>query len=131
MTIVRVFLDRFFFLRSVTSDRRLVLLILIWMFFDYEQFIILLQWAVRAGICEENRLVIIDVCFPKIGIWRRVNRLGELLDSFVSGCSRTEIKWDRHTRENGAHCVMAQGNPRKVTSIVAPVALLVRLYEKN
>jgi len=29
--------------------------------FDCEQFIILLQWAVRAGICEKNRLTIIDI----------------------------------------------------------------------
>jgi hypothetical protein len=33
VTIVRIFLVRFFFLRSVTSDRRLVLLVL-WFFFD-------------------------------------------------------------------------------------------------
>lgn len=41
------------------------------------------------------------------------------------------MRWDRHTKEKGAHCVIAQGNPRRVTTIVAPVALLVRLHKSS
>ena len=77
LTIIRVFLVRFLLLRSVTSDRHR--LVLVWIFFDHKQFVVLSQWAVRAGICEKNRLIIVYVCIAKIGIWRRVNCLGKLL----------------------------------------------------
>jgi len=48
----------------------------------------------------------------------------------VSGRQKTEKRWDRRTRESGAHSAIAQGNPRRVISMVAPAALLVKLRKE-
>jgi hypothetical protein len=68
MTIVPVFLVTFSLLHLVAADCPLVVVVIGVFTFDCEQFIILLQWAVRAGICEKNRLSIIDIWFPIIRI---------------------------------------------------------------
>jgi len=84
----------------------------------------------RARICEKNRLAIIDVWFLVIRIWGRVDGLGELLDSFVSSWRMAQIRWNRRTRENGAQAPTPAGNPRRVTSIIAPAGLLVKLRKR-
>ena len=69
MIIVPVFLVTLSLLHRVAAECPLVVVVIgIFFTFDCEQFIILLQWAVRAGICEKNRLSIIDIWFPIIRI---------------------------------------------------------------
>jgi len=68
MTIVRVFLVMLSLLHPVAADCPLVVVVIRIFTFDCEQCVILLQWAVRAGICEKNRLSIIDVWLPIIRI---------------------------------------------------------------
>lgn len=104
MTIIRVFLVRLSLFHPVAADCPLVVVVIGIFTFDCKQFLVLLQWAARAGICEKNRLIIIDIWFPKIRIWRRVNRLGKLLDSFV--------RIQRGTRQDET------GTPRRTEPIV-------------
>lgn len=68
MTIIPAFLVTLSLLHRVAADCPFVVVVIGIFFFDCEQFIILLQWAVRAGICEKNRLSIIDIWFPIIRI---------------------------------------------------------------
>jgi hypothetical protein len=89
MAIIRAVFVTLSLLRPVAADRPLVVVVIGIFTFDCEQFIILLQWAVRAGICKKNRLIIIDIWFPIFRIRRRVNCLGKLIYSFVSSRRRT------------------------------------------
>jgi hypothetical protein len=89
MTIIPAFLVKLSLLHPVTADCPFVVVIIGIFTFDCKKFIILLQWAVRAGICEKNRLIIIDIWFSIIRIWRRVNCLGKLLYPFVNNWRRT------------------------------------------
>jgi hypothetical protein len=70
MTIIMAFSVTLSLLHGVAADCPFVVVVVVIgiFFFDCEQFIILLQWAVRAGICEKNRLSIIDIWFPIIRI---------------------------------------------------------------
>ena len=78
MTIIRALLVTFSLLHPVAAGCPLAVVVIRIFTFDCKQFIILLQWAVRAGICQKNRLVIIDIWFPIIRSCRRVNCLGKL-----------------------------------------------------
>jgi hypothetical protein len=67
MTIIPVvFLVMLSLLHLVAADYPFVVVIIGVFTFDCEQLVILLQWAVRAGICEKNRLSVIDIWFPII-----------------------------------------------------------------
>jgi hypothetical protein len=59
--IIRAFLVTLSLLHLVATHSPLVLVVVGIFTFDCKQFIILLQWAMRAGICEKNRLIIIDI----------------------------------------------------------------------
>lgn len=70
MTIFRAFLVALSLLDLVAADCPLFVVVIGIFTFDCEQLFILLQWAMRAGICEKNRLIIIDIWFPIIRILR-------------------------------------------------------------
>jgi hypothetical protein len=99
MIIVRIFWV------TLSDHRRLLLGVAVGIFaFDCEQFIIMfLQWAVRAGICEKNGLIIINVWFPEIGIWRRVNCLGKQGERRpLRDCPRESEEGHKHRSTTGS-----------------------------
>jgi hypothetical protein len=89
MIIIPVVFVSLSLLHSVAADCPPVVVLIGIFTFDCEQFIILLQRVVRAGICEKDRLIIIDIWLSIIRIWRGVNGIGKLLYSFVSSWRRT------------------------------------------
>jgi hypothetical protein len=66
--IIPAFLVKLSLLHPVTADCPLVVVLIGIFTLDCKQFIILLQCAVRTGICEKNRLIIINIWFPIIRI---------------------------------------------------------------
>jgi hypothetical protein len=79
ISIVRVFVLTHSQLHMVTALHQLVGITA----FDCEQLFILLRHAVRAGIREKYRLIIVHIWFPNTSIWVRVNCLCELLSFLV------------------------------------------------